>query len=71
MEEFCLIITILPTSFAVLLLVFTEISITALVLMREKQLTSVSGHVNVSPKGGVARQEFGVPNARSFWYMDM
>ncbi|KAI1178964.1 pyridoxamine phosphate oxidase family protein [Nemania sp. FL0916] len=29
---------------------------------------SKNGHVNVSPKGGDC---FGVPNRRSFWYMDM
>lgn len=29
---------------------------------------SAAGHVNVSPKGGAC---FGVPDERSFWYMDM
>ncbi|KAI2632788.1 pyridoxamine phosphate oxidase family protein [Xylaria nigripes] len=32
---------------------------------------SGSGHVNVSPKGGNSREGFGIPNTRSFWYMDM
>lgn len=29
---------------------------------------SSEGHVNVSPKGGKC---FGVPDSKSFWYMDM
>ncbi|KAI1825027.1 pyridoxamine phosphate oxidase family protein [Xylaria intraflava] len=32
---------------------------------------SGSGHINISPKGGASREYFGVPNTKSFWFIDM
>ncbi|KAI1437003.1 pyridoxamine phosphate oxidase family protein [Xylaria sp. CBS 124048] len=32
---------------------------------------SGEGHVNLSPKGGSSPGYFGMPNPKSFWYMDM